>query len=187
MGKSVLIYFFIFTRKKIFIYMKRIITAAVLVLFVIAVFAGCGCASNNSPKSSKASSKTAETFKVIETTSDGGTVEQDSDGNTITKDKEGNIKSVKDKNGKALDAGKYIKSHPSVKSGTSSSKSSASKSTEKNNKSKKTSSKSKSGKNTSSKTTNSKNSSKSDEEKEGKIPEIIVDGPEDHYDEEVDF
>lgn len=167
--------------------MKRIITITVLAVFVMSLFAGCSCASggNSSEKpKTTSSSKTEETMKVIETTPDGGTVERDAQGNTVTKDKDGNIKSVKDKNGKALDTGKYIKSHPSVKSGTSSSKSSASKSSESksNNKSKKTSSKTKSGK-----TTSSKKGKKSDEVEEEKIPQVTLAGPEDHYDEEVDF
>lgn len=185
MGKSIVIFFYRLPERRFLNIMKRIITATVLVLFIVSLMAGCSCASGgNASKKQKAasSSKTEETLELIETTPEGGTVEKDSEGNTVTKDKDGNIKSVKDKNGKALDTGKYIKSHPSVKSGNSKSSPKKSSESKSNNKSKITSSKTKSGK-----TTSSKKGKKSDEVEEEKIPQVTLAGPEDHYDEEVDF
>lgn len=164
--------------------MKRIITAAVLVLFIVSLMAGCSCASgdSSSKKPKTSSSKTEETLEVIETNPDGSTVERDSEGNTVTKDKDGNIKSVKDKNGRALNVGEYIKSHPFAQkpayktSSSGGSKASKSKPKKPTKSSKKTSSESKSNK-TSSNGNSSKNSSKNDEAEEGKIPEAIATVP----------
>lgn len=186
--------------------MNRIIAIAVSFLIAVSIFSGCGSASDNKPAETKSesavsNSSTKETNKVIETTPDGGTVEEDADGNIVTKDKDGKIKSVKDKNGKKVDVGEYIKTHGSSvnksSAKTSSDSSSVSKDTKSKNSSKSSKSKSasksskKSSENSSKKSDNkssksSKSGKKSSEVNEEKIPEVVVTVPDVDEQETID-
>ena len=88
--------------------MKKAFVMVLSVLMMTLLLAGCGNKNNAATPDSTAadgsvSSRITETAKVLETTSEGGTVEQDKEGNVIEKDKNGEIVSVKDKDGKTQD------------------------------------------------------------------------------------
>ena len=135
----------------------------------------------------KSSAVEQETTKVLETTTDGGTVEEDKDGNILEKDKDGEIVSVKDSSGNSVDVEQYKAEHPAFSGKTDNTSSSN------GSKTSSTSSNSKTGSNTSSKSgsssksssssnssnsgssSSSNNSSQNDsDEVEGEIPTIVV-------------
>ena len=103
--------------------MKKIFIIALAVLMIGVLLAGCGNKNTATPDSAATESTVSptekETTKVIETTSDGGTIEQDKEGNVIEKDKNGEIVSVKDKDGKVIQITEYITTHTYVIDGSS--------------------------------------------------------------------
>lgn len=103
--------------------MKKAFAIVLSVLMMTLLLVGCGdkeaaTPDSATPDSSSVSSKITETTKVIETTSEGGTVEQDKEGNVIEKDKSGEIVSVKDKDGKVIEITEYITTHTYVIEGS---------------------------------------------------------------------
>ena len=102
--------------------MKKAFIIALSVLMMTLLLAGCGkketATSDSATPDSSVSSKITETTKVIETTTEGGTVEQDKEGNVIEKDKSGEIVSVKDEDGKIIEITEYITAHTYVVEGS---------------------------------------------------------------------
>lgn len=96
--------------------MKKAFVMVLSVLMMTLLLAGCGNKNDAATPDSTAadgsvSSRITETAKVLETTSEDGTVEQDKEGNVIEKDKNGEIVSVKDKDGKTIEITEYINAH----------------------------------------------------------------------------
>ena len=121
--------------------MKKIIVIASAVIMMTLLLAACGNSGKATPDSatpdSAVSSTEKETTKVIETTSQGGSIEKDKEGNVIEKDKDGTIVSVKDKDGKTIEITEYITTHTYIVDGGSSDTSSAASGSDKHGESEK--------------------------------------------------
>jgi len=103
--------------------MKKAFVIVLSVLMMAVLLVGCGdkndvATPDSATPDSSVSSKITETTKVIETTTEGGTVEQDKEGNVIEKDKSGEIVSVKDEDGKIIEITEYITTHTYVVDGS---------------------------------------------------------------------